>query len=223
MEFNSTPINKLLKTTNEDYDIELLWYGLKNLFTTFFKNLLINGENINICVKRISDKLNNYQQSKEFLNIYIEIYNFIIVFLENYIEYIKNLKDTKDTYELYNYELLETWLSRYNKIDYIKKVGLPESFKESRDLLKMDKDNKVYYKFMIIKFIIENKCTIDLLELFDKNILAYLDNLVLLNNNRLFDSLSTKYNLQEYFKYKNINKKYIPIKLIKFKKINSSY
>ena len=217
MNFNITPINKLLTKSNEDYDIELLWYGLKNLFITFFKKLEINGENINTCVKKISDKLNKYQEDKEFLNIYIEIYSFIIIFLENYIEQIKN---TNFTAELYNYELIETWLTRYNRIDYIKKIGLPDTYKESRDILKMEKDNKVYYKFMIIKYIIENKLNGELLDLFDKNLLGYLDNLVLLNNNKLFDSLSTKYNLQEFYKYKNINKRYVPIKLIKFKKIN---
>lgn len=221
MEFNTKPINKLLKTTNEDYDIELLWYDLKNLFTTYFKNLKINEENIYNCVEQISEKLNKYQENKQFLNIYIEIYNFIIVFLDNYVEFIKKMSN--HTIELYNYQLMETWLSRYNKIDYIKKVGLPDTFKVSRNIMNIDRDNKIYYKFVLIKFIIENKCEIELLNLFDKDIFLYLDRIIELNNNKLFDMLATKYNLQEYYNYKNINKKYLPIKLIKYKKFNNFY
>ena len=90
MEFITKPINKLLNSTNEDYDIEILWYGLKNLFTTYFKNIDIKGVNIIDYVEKISDNLNKHQENKEFLNIYTEIYNFIMVFLENYVEYIKN-------------------------------------------------------------------------------------------------------------------------------------
>ena len=63
----------------------------------------------------------------------------------------------------------------------------------------------------------------ELLDIFEKDIFNYLDNIIKLNMNKLFDLLSSKYNLQEYYDYINLNKKYIPIKLIKFKKFSNLY
>ncbi len=219
MEFNLIPdkANQLNKN-NEDYDIELLWYGFKNLIKNYFNYLLIDNKNIIDYTNEISKSLNSYQENKQFLDIYVDIYNYLIKFMESYISSFKNT--VYNHYDVYKYNLVETWISRYNKIDYIKKIELPASYSQFRKLSNIKKDHKIYLKFMILGIILKDKEVLDLLDIYENNLILFIDNIIELEIPKIFDLISIRFNLQEYYDYKNIKQKYTPIKFNKFKKIN---
>lgn len=220
MEFILSPFEKLnkLNKLNEDYDIEVLWYGLKNLAKNYLNYLKIDNMNIIDYMDIISNNLNKYQEAKEYNKIYDEIYNYLNRFLESYISYHQNKKNF-NSIDIYNYNLVETWLNRYNKIEYTKKIKLDDNYKKYKKLKDIDLLSLLIIKFEIIGIIFRENYCLEVLDMFDLNILEFLDIIVKDNLGKIFDLLSTRYNLQDYYDYKNIDLKYTIIKYIKFSKI----
>jgi hypothetical protein len=184
---------------NQDYDIELWWYGFKNLINNYFNNIL-TYKNLN----EFSNKLNNLQSEEKYLDIYTNIYEFVLNFLE---EIIVN------TYPKYNYELILTWLKRYNDIDYVKKIELPTKYtnKKLSDLHNKDK----ILLLLNIRYL-EPKDSNILIKLFCKNTNEFLDYCIENQINKILNLLTMSYNLQCYFDFLEIKRNYVPMKYNKF-------
>ncbi len=210
--------NKKISSLNVDYDIELLWYGFKNLVSNYFPQLQINGQSIVDYTSLISNKLNDYQEKKEYLEIYKEIYQYLFDFLNSYIIYYQNsFADLSQ--DLYKYNLISTWLSRYNKIDYIKKIKLDDNYNPKIDIKNIPDETKLILKFHVFGVFITEYIPYSNLKIFDENIINFLNFVLEENLSKVFDLFSLRFNLQEYYLHKNINKKYTPIKFIKFIKL----
>jgi len=217
MDFLSSPIKKL-NLMNEDYDIELLWYGFKNLSNNYLNYLVIDDQNIIDYMKNLSNKLNELQENKKYKEIYEEIYNYLIKFLKAYTEYYTKKKyyNSADTY---NYNLVDTWLNRYNKIDYVIKIKLNDEYKKYKFIRDIDPSSKIIIKFIIIGVIFREKYCLEILDIYENNILEFIDIIVNDNFGKIFDLFSTRYNMQDYYDYKKIDQKYTVIKFHKFIKI----
>ena len=217
MDFVKLSTNKI-STFNVDYDIELLWYGFKNLISNYFSHLKINDVNIIYYTSSISNKLNVYQEKKEYLEIYKEIYQYLFDFLSSYITYSQNsIMDINQ--DLYKYNLINTWLTRYNKIDYIKKIKLDDNYNSKIDIKNIPNDTKLILKFNVIGVLMSENISNSNLQIFDDNLINFLDFVLEENLSKVFDLFSMRFNLQEYYLLKNINKKYTPIKFMKFIKL----
>ncbi len=210
--------SKHLCSNNVDYDIELLWYGLKSLVSNYFNNLLIDNINIVEYTNIISNKLNEYQENKEYLEIYKEIYKYLFSFLKTYVEYYERINyDNNQT--SYKYNLVNTWLVRYNKIDYIKKIQLDKDYNPKIDILNISDETKIILKYHILGILITEAVDFTCLKDIDNNILVFMDFIIDEHLSKVFDLFSLRFNLDSYYKHKNINKKYTPVKFIKFKKL----
>jgi hypothetical protein len=215
MNFLLSPDNKL-NISNQDYDIEVLWYGLKNLINCYFKNLIDNKKNMVQYINETSNKLNILQTNKQYLEIYTEIHNFLYNFLEIYIkQFDRNYMITAS--ESYNHNLIDTWITRYNKIDYVKKIKLPYDYNSYRTIDNMDKETSIYLKFLILGNIFKhNFNSLKLFYMMDDDFHRFMDYIIDNKLGKLFDIIAAKINLQSYYDYKNIKQKYIPIKFFKF-------
>jgi hypothetical protein len=217
MEFVCSP-NKKLNEMNEDYDVEVLWYGFKNLAKNYFNYLIFDDTNIVDYMNIRSNMLNMHQENKDFDKIYDEIYNYLIKFFKSYITYYQNKKNFNST-DVYNYNLVETWLNRYNKIEYVKKIKLDDNYKKYKKLKDIDSVSLLIIKSEILGIIFKENYCLEVLDVFDLNLVEFLDIIIKDNLGKIFDLLSTRYNLQDYYDYKNIDLKYTVIKYIKFNKL----
>ena len=217
MEFVCSP-NKKLNEMNEDYDIEVLWYGFKNLAKNYFNYLIIDSMNIVDYMNIKSNILNIHQENKDFEKIYEEIYNYLIKFLESYTKYYQKEKNFTSS-DTYNYNLVETWLNRYNKIEYVKKIKLDDTYKKYKKLKDIDNLSLLIIKFEVLGIIFREKYCLEVLDILDLNLVQFLDIIVKDDLGKIFDIFSIRYNLQDYYDFKNINTKYTLIKYLKFSKL----
>jgi hypothetical protein len=230
MDFILAPHDKLLHMdkTNQDYDIEVLWYGLRNLVNNYFKHLYVGKSSIIEYIENISNNLNSFQSNKQYLEIYIEIYKFLIEFLKSYLHhfettYLKYLETKKHSSFNYNYNLIETWLNRYNKIDYVKKIKVPYDYVNTQTINNIDENTKIYIRFIISGIVLKDEYDLCLLTYFSSDFNKFMDYVIENNIGKLFDIISCKFNLQDYYNYKKINQKYIPIKFNKFSRSFLNY
>lgn len=213
MEFDTTPKN--LNKTNQDYDIEMWWYGWKNLLVNYFLNLKIGDyDNTRDYVENISKKLNDLQNNKQYLDIYTNIYECIILFIETLI-------NTNTLVNHYNFNLIITWLKRYNNIDYIKKVNLVNIY-TNKNITEISQDNKIIISFYVKYYLFEYGDMNSIQNTF-KNIFSdldvfnkFLDYCIENKYDKIIGIFSMSYNLQHYFDFKKINRKYTPMKPNKF-------
>ncbi len=216
MDFILTPLEKLnMNKMNQDYDIEVLWYGLRSLVNNYFKYLTIEKQTMVKYIEDISNKLNSFQLNKQYLEIYMEIYKFLIEFLKSFLAHFEATYNVNNSYD---YNLIETWLNRYNKIDYVKKIKVPYDYNLNSTIKTVDEETKIYIKFIIAGIVIKDKYDIELFTLFSSDFNKFMDYVVEHKIGKLFDIISCKFNLQEYYDYKKINQKYLPIKFNKFSK-----
>jgi hypothetical protein len=222
MDFTLIPLDKFrnLDKANQDYDIEILWYGLRSLVNNYFKRLSVGKQTIVEYIEEISNNLNSFQINKQYLEIYVEIYKFLIQFLKSY---LVDFEATCDINNFYDYNLIETWLNRYNKIDYVKKIKVPYDYNSNATIKNLDKETIIYIKFVIAGVITKDKHDIELFKLFSSDFNKFMDYIVEHKIGKLFDIISCKFNLQEYYDYKKFNQKYLPIKFNKFIKAYSEY
>lgn len=211
MDFGTTPKN--LNKTNQDYDIEVWWYGWKNLLMNYYSNLKLNNMDIKDYVNGISDKLNELQNNKQYLEIYTKIYECIILFIET-------INNTNTLVNHYNFNLIITWLKRYNNIDYIKKINLINSY-TGKTITELSQDMKTIIKFYVKYYLFEYGDMLSVQNNFS-NILDNTDNFNYFFNHcienkydKIIGIFSMSYNLQNYFDYKKINRKYTPMKALK--------
>ena len=119
----------ILKTKNEDKNIEFFWYSYKSLI----KQYLLNNKDIRTIIQ-LSELLNNLQKEKKYLNIII----LITQHLNNTdLEYKYNLLKTKNMHTIHLlYKKIYKW-------EFIANINLSEKFK-----------NSIFYIFLCIL----NKC-----------------------------------------------------------------
>jgi hypothetical protein len=199
MNFNDVPIDKLINTSNQDYDIEVWWYGFKQLITNYFSVI-----NINIQLTNLSNNLNQLQIDKNYCKIYNDIYNFIILFLDKVsINRILNK---------HTCHLIITWLKRYNQIKDINIISLNNNYtsKSISDITPIENTQiQFYIRCYEIEYNINDK---DLVKLYLDNFNIFMDYCIKHNIAKLINMFSLIYNLQPYYNYLNIDKKYVPIK-----------
>ena len=208
MEFVNIPTEKTLNKSNQDYDIELWWYGFKNLLTNYFSFIEINNMSINKSINDLSEELNNLQKEKKYLDIYTKIYDFVILFFTNFV-------NNKSPITKYNYELLITWLKRYNTIDYIKKIIIPTTY-TGKSLKEIPERENIILKFYIKYYEMEYSLESDLVSMYNENFNDFMDFCIDYELNKIVNMFSSTYNLQEFYDYKGLKKKFVPIKGIKF-------
>ena len=199
MNFNDVPIDKLINTSNQDYDIEVWWYGFKQLITNYFSVI-----NINIQLTNLSNSLNQLQIDKNYCKIYNDIYNFIILFLDK-VSINKILNK-------HTCHLIITWLKRYNQIKDINIISLNNNYtsKSISDITPIENTQiQFYIRCYEIEYNINDK---DLVKLYLDNFNIFMDYCIKHNIAKLINMFSLIYNLQPYYNYLNINKKYVPIK-----------
>ena len=199
MNFNDVPIDKLINTSNQDYDIEVWWYGFKQLITNYFSVI-----NINIQLTNLSNSLNQLQIDKNYCKIYNDIYDFIILFLDKVsINRILNK---------HTCHLIITWLKRYNQIKEINIISLNNNYtsKSISDITPIENTQiRFYIRCYEIEYNINDK---DLVKLYLDNFNIFMDYCIKHNIAKLINMFSLIYNLQPYYNYLNIDKKYVPIK-----------
>ena len=199
MNFNNVPIDKLINTSNQDYDIEVWWYGFKQLITNYFSII-----NINIQLVELSNNLNQLQIDKNYCKIYNDIYNFIILFLDK-ISFNRILNK-------HTCHLVITWIKRYNQIKDIINISLNSDYmaKCVDDISPIETTIiKFYIRYYEIEYNIKDT---DLVKLYVHNFNIFMDYCIKYKINKLINIFSLVYNLQNYYNYLNINKKFVPIK-----------
>ena len=164
MSFIEIPHDKLLNIHNEDYEIEMFWYGFKNLITNYYNNIKDNdGINFIDKLEDLSFELNKLQLAKN----YNEIYNKIFLFLKSFIEklilsYQNNL--------IYTNTYLFSWLKRYNKIKNVIKLETPIKYNKYKKLENLEEDEKMLLKLKILELSLTKIGDLKLLQMFDTDI-----------------------------------------------------
>jgi hypothetical protein len=208
MDFTKFTIDKKLNTSNQDYDIEFWWYGFKNLLKNYFNNLKINNNPIDTNILELSSKLNQLQSEQKYLEIYTQIYDFIMLFLNTLI-------NEKTDITKYYYDLIITWLKRYNNIDYVKKISLLNTY-TGRNIKEINDKELTIIKFYIKYSTKEYNENVNLVDLFGKDFNQFMDYCIDKELLKIIGIFTTTYNLQDYYDYRKISKKFIPIKPNKF-------
>ena len=210
MEFVNIPHEKL-NINNPDYDMEFFWYGFKNLIKNYYQNVEDEGYVFSKEINNFSESLNVLQKEKK----YSEIYNNVYVFLKKFLKAVfKTLVNYSNGVICY----LFTWLKRYNKIKEAIKLELLNQYNKKAFLENISEDEIILIKIKIFKFIVEKKYDIDLVILFDTNKYLFIKRCIDDECFGIFDYISTRYNLDEYYQKMNLIIKG-PIKLIKILKL----
>lgn len=200
MDFSKINPDKIIHKDNQDYNLELWWYGFKNLVANLFRT----NKNLIDYTKLFSNKLNEYQEKKKYQEIYYDIHDYILIILKLFYTTAKNT-------QLHEANLIITWIKRYNYIEYVPKIKLPDNYTGIKIEELNDKES-IILKFYIKYFEIEYKINKDLIKLFKSNLYEFLDYCIINKYERLINILSMKYNLGVYYKYKNRDINYLPIK-----------
>lgn len=210
MEFVNIPHEKL-NVNNPDYDMEFFWYGFKNLIKNYYQNVEDNGYIFSKEIDNFSELLNVLQKEKKYSEIYNNIYMFLKKFLKASFKTLVNYSNGVSCY-------LFTWLKRYHKIKEAVKLELPNQYNKKQFLDKISEDEIILIKIKIFECIVEKKYDINLVNLFDTNKILFVKKCIDDECFGIFDYISTRYNLDEYYQSFDLNVKG-PIKLIKILKL----
>ena len=200
--------DKVIDKNNPDYDMELFWYGLKNLIRNYY-SYTIDENNIKYSfnAELLSNNLNKLQKEGKYEEIYDNIHNFFKGFLKRFIiPYELN--------EIQNTSYIFTWLKRFNKIKGDKKIELVHQYNKDRYFSKASEDEIFIIKLRYIEYSINNQTDIKYLNLINNKKFRFLDELINNNYSNMFDYISLRFNLNDYFEHKEIKVK-SPIKFIK--------
>jgi len=209
MDFSKINPDKIIHKENQDYDLELWWYGFKNLVANLFKT----NKNLLEYTKLFSNKLDDHQNKKNYQEIYNEIHNYVLMILKLFFTTAKTMQSlyfTQSSQSSYGAKLIITWLKRYNYIVYVQKIKLPDNYTDVC-ILELNNKDLTVLKFYIKYFELKYNSSMDLVKLFENNIFEFIDHCINNKYEGLINILSMKYNLEKYYKYKNLNIKYMPI------------
>ena len=199
MSFIEIPHDKLLNIHNEDYEIEMFWYGFKNLITNYYNNIKDNdGINFIDKLEDLSFELNKLQLAKN----YNEIYNKIFLFLKSFIEklilsYQNNL--------IYTNTYLFSWLKRYNKIKNVIKLETPIKYNKYKKLENLEEDEKMLLKLKILELSLTKIGDLKLLQMFDTDINSFLFECLENHYIGIFDYISCRYNIDHFYKLNKLD------------------
>lgn len=213
MEFVNVPLNRLNKQS-PDYDMELFWYGFKNLVKNYYSGMSDNGYIFSKEIDIYSDSLNELQK----LEKYNEIYEKIHVFLKRF---INTSFKTLDFYSASTISYLFTWLKRYNKIKDAPKFEVSNVYNKHKTLDDLTEDEDMFIKLKIIEFSVDKKLNLDLLKLYESNKKKFIEECIYYECTAIFDYISLRYNLNEVYSEMVLDIKG-PIKLNKILKLIKS-
>jgi hypothetical protein len=211
MEFANIPHDKLNKN-NPDYDMELFWYGFKNLIKNYFSNIEDNGYIFSKEIDKFSESLNDLQKEGKYTDINQNIYLFLKKFL-------KASFDTLIHYTPGVVSYLLTWLKRYNKIKESVKLELPNQYNKKKNLENLTEDETILIKLKIFEVCMDKYYDFNLIKIFDTNKEKFIQECIDNYYPSIFDYISLRFNIDEYYKNLNINVKG-PIKLNKILKLS---
>lgn len=190
----SFTINVQLDKNNPDYEMELFWYGFKNLINNYYFNLKDDQNQLYTdSIKILSNELNNLQILKNYDIIYDEIYKYFKKFIISIIKIYVNYNDKNNSY-------LFSWIKRYNKIPGSIKIETGCTNKNVSEISEMD--------IIILKLkIMENKYDSELIKLLDENIFEFLYETIDDELYNLYDYVGERYNMNEFYIKYNIKVK----------------
>jgi hypothetical protein len=199
---------KIIDKNNKDYDMELFWYGLKNLIKNYYSYMTDkDGIKFSFSADLLSNKLNTLQKEEKYEEIYDNIHIFFKGFLARFIiPYELN--------EIQNTSYIFTWIKRYNKMKGDKKIELVHEYNKDRYFSKATEDELFIIKLKYIEYSVNNQTDIKYLKLINDKKFRFLDELINNYYSNMFDYISLRFNLNDYFNYKEMKVR-SPIKLIK--------
>lgn len=209
MVFTNIPPELIDKNTNPDYEMEFFWYGIKSLIKNYY-HYLVDDNNIkySILIDDISSELNELQKSKKYDEIYKKIFDFLLNFLKSLIIVYINFETIKNNY-------IFSWIKRYNKIPNCIKLEIDNKYNKSYLFTEIKETDLIIIKLRII----ENEYAIELLNLLDSNKFDFLDMCLEYGYENIFDYISLRFNIDDYYKFNEFNIK----GPYKAKKIINSY
>ncbi len=206
MEFDKFDLSKIDKS-NVDYEVELFWYGFKSTVNREFPQLVDE-------MKSLAQQFNVFQSENNHDKIYKSIREFMLKVLDTFVNSIRTQEDL--SYQM-NMRCghVESWLKRYNRISCVEHIDLPSEYRKTRKMEFIQEDEITLTKFRICKYILEKNDDVSLLLDFDVKDKdkqhKYLDLIVCRRNQQIFNMFSLKYNLQDYYTYRHIDKLYRPV------------
>jgi len=199
---------KIIDKNNKDYDMELFWYGLKNLIKNYYSNMIDENKiKFSFSVDLLSNKLNKLQKEEKFEEIYDNIHKFFKEFLKRFII-------PHELNEIQNASYIFSWLKRYNKIKGDKKIEIKQDYNKDRYFSKASEDDIIIIKLRYIEYSINNQTDIKYLKLINDKKFRFLDECINNDYKNIFDYISLRFNLNDYFEHKGWKIK-SPIKFIK--------
>lgn len=192
MEFVSLPSDKLNKS-NPDYDMEDFWYGFKNLIKNYYKDIKDDNNILfSININFISEILNTLQKEQKYEVIYNKIYLYIISFC-------KALINQYETTTVSNKSYFFSWIKRYNKIPNVKKIEYNESYNKNKLFDNISEEELFYIKLKFIEIFNDNKIDLSLMNIIDTNKNLFLELCLETNSLQMFDYISLKFNIDNFF------------------------
>jgi len=196
MEFVYLPSHKLNKN-NPDYHMEDFWYGFKNLIINYYNNLLDeNNILFSISIIFMSEILNSLQKEEKYDDIYEKVYLYVISFC-------KALIKQYETTTVNNKSYFFTWIKRYNKIQNVKKIEYNEPYNKNKLFDDISEEDLFYIKLKFIEIYNDYKIDLSLMNLIDTNKNLFLELCLERNSLQMFDYISLKFNIDNFFISKN--------------------
>ena len=192
MEFVYLPSHKINKN-NPDYDMEDFWYGFKNLIINYYNKLLDeNNVLFSISIIFMSEILNCLQKEEKYEDIYEKVYLYVISFC-------KALIKQYETTIVNNKSYFFTWIKRYNKIQNVKKIEYNEPYNKNKLFDDLSEEDIFYIKLKFIEIYNDYKIDLSLMNLIDTNKNLFLELCLEANSLQMFDYISLKFNIDNFF------------------------
>jgi hypothetical protein len=199
---------KIIDKNNKDYDMELFWYGLKNLIKNYYSYMTDkDGIKFSFNADLLSNNLNRLQKEEKYEEIYDNIHTFFKEFLIRFIIHY-------EINEIQNTCYIFTWLKRYNKIKGDKKIELFHIYNKDKYFSKASEDEILIIKLRYIEYSINNQTDIKYIKLINDKKFRFLDELINNYYSNMFDFISLRFNLNDFFEHKEMKVK-SPIKFSK--------
>ena len=199
---------KVIDKNNPDYDMELFWYGLKNLIKNYYSNMTDKDDiKFSFSADLISNKLNKLQKEEKYEEIYDNIYIFFKSFLKRFIIPF-------ELNEIQNTSYIFTWLKRFNKIKGDKKIELVHNYNKDKYFSQVSEEEIFIIKLKYIEYAINTQVDVKYIKLIDDKKFRFLDELINNDYKNMFDYISLRFNLDDYFEKKEMKVR-SPIKFLK--------